>query len=65
MGVTFTPGGKQYDYLCDDEDINVGDTVMVNGYHGETEVTVENVRSVPVEDLVLPLEKYKKAAKKR
>ena len=65
VGITFTPGGRQYDYLCDISDINVGDTVIVNGYNGETKVTVQNISIVAVEDLILPLEKYKKITKKR
>ena len=63
VGITFTPGGRQYDYRCDDEDVKAGDTVIVMGYDGEQSVTVQNVRLVPVEDLVLPLEKYKTARK--
>lgn len=59
-GVTFTPGGRQYDYLCDDESVKAGDKVIVNGYDGPKEVEVQSITVVPVEDLALPIEKYKK-----
>ncbi len=64
VGITFTPGGRQYDYLCDSEDIRVGDRVIVNGYDGETEVIVQNISDVPEEELALPLERYKKIERK-
>lgn len=64
VGITFTPSGRQYDYLCDIEDIKVGDRVIVNGYDGETEVIVKNISDVPEEELALPLEKYKKIERK-
>ena len=64
VGITFTPGGRQYDYLCDLEDIKPGDKVIVNGYEGEAEVIVQNVTDVAVEELALPLERYKKIERK-
>ncbi|MEE0954202.1 MAG: hypothetical protein U0L49_00130 [Eubacterium sp.] len=64
VGITFTPGGRQYDYLCDIEDIKIGDRVIVNGYEGETEVIVQNISEVPEEELALPQEKYKKIIRK-
>ena len=63
-GVTFTPGGRQYDYLCESEDVHSGDRVIVEGRDGETEVTVRNVTDVPEEDLALPVEQYKKVLRK-
>lgn len=63
-GVVFTPGGRKYDYLCDIEDVHPGDRVIVNGYDGPTEVLVQNVTDVAVEDLALPLERYKKIERK-
>ena len=32
----------------------------MNGYDGPKEVEVQNITVVPVEDLALPIEKYKK-----
>ena len=63
-GVTFTPGGRQYDYLCESKDVHSGDRVIVEGRDGETEVTVRNVTDVPEEDLALPVEQYKKVLRK-
>ena len=38
--VCFSSGGKGYDYFCDDEAVQEGDRVIVEGYDGETEVEV-------------------------
>lgn len=63
VSVTFSPGGREYDYLCDMEDIKAGDKVIVNGYNGPAEVEVQRVSMVPVEDLALPLDRYKRIEK--
>ena len=59
VSVTFSQSGREYDYLCDMDDIKAGDKVIVNGYNGPTEVEVQRVSIVPVEELVLPLDRYK------
>ena len=64
VSVQFQPNGRVYDYLSDIEDIRPGDTVIVNGYDGETEVTVVEVRVRKESELGLPVEKYKKIVRK-
>lgn len=64
VSVTFSQSGREYDYLCDMDDIKAGDKVIVNGYNGPTEVEVQRVSIVPVEELVLPLDRYKKIEKR-
>ena len=60
-GVTFLPGGRQYDYLCrKDEDIRPGDKVIVKDDHEEEkEAVVQNVITVAEEDLGLFMESVK------
>lgn len=64
VGVTFVEGGEQYHYLCDLDDVKVGDRVVVDGYEGETEVVVRDVRDVPEEELELPLKRFKTIKRK-
>ncbi len=54
-GVTFIPGGRQYDYFCPkDEDIRPGDKVIVkDDREEEKEAVVQNVIPVAKEDLGL------------
>lgn len=54
-GVTFIPGGRQYDYFCPkDEDIQPGDKVIVkDDREEEKEAVVQNVIPVAEEDLGL------------
>lgn len=40
VSVEFQPNGRTYDYISDIPDIQIGDTVIVNGYDGETEVNI-------------------------
>jgi hypothetical protein len=42
----------------------VGDVVIVNGYNGETAVTVTDVRVKKESELGLPAERYKKILRK-
>lgn len=60
-GVTFLPGGRQYDYFCrKDEDIRPGDKVIVKDDHEEEkEAVVQNVITVAEEDLGLFMESVK------
>ena len=57
--VTFTPGGKRYDYLCD-EPVSPGDRVIVMTSNGESKVTVEAVFEKAESELAVPLKRYKK-----
>ena len=57
--VTFTPGGKRYDYLCDDP-VSPGDRVIVMTSNGESKVTVEAVFEKAESELAVPLKRYKK-----
>lgn len=60
VSVTFNEGGKEYDYLYNlKEPIFPGDKVIVEGYQGETAVTVTKVFTVPGYQLKLPLKRYK------
>ena len=40
VSVVFEGRARCFDYLCDDRSVTVGDTVIVNGYDGETAVKV-------------------------
>ncbi|MGX8688481.1 MAG: hypothetical protein ACSW8K_11860, partial [bacterium] len=62
--VRFHESGRSYDYICDFEDVNVGDVVIVDGYSGETAVEVTEVRIKKESELGLPLERYKKIVRK-
>ena len=63
--VSFCPGGRIYDYLCDIPDVKPGDRVIVAGYDGETEVIVCAVYEKYESELGLPPEKYKKILRRR
>lgn len=62
--VRFQPNGRSYDYLCEDESVREGDTVIVPGYSGETAVEVIKIYSQYESELGLPLERYKKVIRK-
>lgn len=62
--ITFQPGGKLYDYLCEIEDIKAGDTVIVMGYDGETPVTVVKTFDCHESELPIAIERYKKVIRK-
>ncbi|MBO4790729.1 MAG: sel1 repeat family protein [Clostridia bacterium] len=62
--ISFQPNGRTYDYLCEIPGIQPGDRVIVNGYDGETEVTVRRVYTRYESELGLPLDRYKKVIRK-
>ena len=64
VSVRFHESGRSYDYICDFEDVNVGDVVIVDGYSGETAVEVTEVRIKKESELGLPPERYKKIVRK-
>ena len=64
VSVRFEASGRTYDYICDFEDVEIGDTVIVEGYSGETEVTVTGVATKRESELGLPIERYKKILRK-
>ncbi|MDD6021323.1 MAG: hypothetical protein PUB94_01480 [Oscillospiraceae bacterium] len=59
ISVRFTPGGKSYDYLCDDTDIKVGDTITVPADGEEKEATVVNIFEKTESETSLPIKAYK------
>lgn len=59
VSVTFTPGGKRYDYLSDIP-LQPGDRAVVETVRGESVVTVEAVFEKAASELAMPVEKYKK-----
>ena len=58
--VCFKPGGRQYDYLTDRDDLQPGDVVKVDGNDGMADAVVQSVTMVASRDLILPAEKYKR-----
>jgi hypothetical protein len=62
--IRFHENGRTYDYICEVADVQVGDTVIVEGYDGETEVTVTKVTTKRASELGLPVERYKKILRK-
>lgn len=64
VSVAFKEGGKTYDYLCELDDVNIGDRVIVPGYDGEQEVDVLAVFIKHESDLGIPVERYKRVIRK-
>ena len=64
VNVSFSNNQRTYDYLCDIEDISVGDQVIVLGYDGETVVTVNAIYSKYASELHIPIKRFKKVLKK-
>ena len=62
--VRFSASGRSYDYICEDPSVQAGDTVIVEGYDGETEVEVTMVIVKRESELGLPAERYKKIIRK-
>jgi len=62
--VEFNPGGKPYDYICEDTAVAVGDKVTVVTKEGEQTVTVIRIFDKHESELSLPVAKYKKIEKK-
>lgn len=59
VSVTFTSGGKRYDYL-NDLPLKPGDQAIVETANGESVVTVMAAFEKTASELALPLKKYKK-----
>ena len=64
VSVSFSEGGRTYDYLCDIPNVKIGDKVIVNGYEGETEVTVKELFTADQTELGIPLERFKSVLRK-
>ena len=64
VSVRFSASGRTYDYICDFNDVKPGDTVIVEGYNGETKVTVISTAVKKESELGLPVERYKKIIRK-
>lgn len=62
--VRFGASGRSYDYICEDPSVQAGDTAIVEGYDGETEVEVIKVSTKRESELGLPVERYKKILRK-
>ncbi len=62
--VCFVTGGKRYDYILEEDNVRVGDKVIVIANDEEKEVTVMDIREKTEAELVLPLKKYKKIQRK-
>ena len=56
----FTPNGGSYDYLCDNENIKIGDKIIVPANDEEKEVTVVNIFEKTESETALPIKSYKK-----
>lgn len=61
VSIRFQPGGRTYDYLCDDERVVPGSSVIVPGYSGDTVVEVVEVFERSESELALPIDRYKTA----
>ena len=60
VSVQFEASGRTYDYICELDDVQPRDVVIVDGYNGETEVTVTKIVTRRESELGLPAERYKK-----
>jgi hypothetical protein len=63
VAVTFSPGGKRYDYLCEIP-VQIGDKVIVKVKDEEKEVTIVSVFKKTESELALPLKDYKRILRK-
>ncbi len=64
VSVKFEASGRTYDCICELGDVQPGDSVVVNGYNGETEVTVTKIVTRRESELGLPAVRYKKILRK-
>ena len=64
VSVRFGASGRTYDYICELEDVKPGDVLIVEGYNGETEVTVIEIATRRESELGLPADRYKKILRK-
>ena len=58
--VSVARSDKEYDYLCDDENISIDDRVLVNAYEIDTPALVVRIFTKKENELALPLSHYKK-----
>ena len=63
VGICFEGNERVYDYLCDGQDIRVGDYVIVPSYDGPVKVKAVRVYEQSEADAPLEITKYKKAEK--
>ncbi len=59
VSVRFDTNGRKYDYLCDDENIKIGDVVNVKANNEVKEVTVVDVFEKTESETSLPIKVYK------
>lgn len=65
VSVRFNRSYKKYDYIYGlQESVHQGDTLVVNGFNGETEVTVVEVKQLYIEELPMPFIAYKYVVRK-
>ncbi len=64
VSVTFSDGGRHYDYLCDIPGVKVGDEVIVPTNEGAARVRVVKVFEKTEAETTLPISKYKSVIKK-
>ncbi len=62
--VSFEGSDKTYNYICDDENIGIGDKAVVSTADGDKTVTVENIFVLKESELILPLERYREIKRK-
>ncbi len=62
--VTFAPGDREYDFLCDDVDIHEGDHAIVETQHGEAEVEVVGLFRSTMDKMPLAPESYKEIVRR-
>lgn len=64
VSVRFGASGRTYDYICEDPSVQAGDTVIVEGYDGETEVEVIKITIKHESELALSVDRYKNILRK-
>lgn len=62
--VSFEGSDKTYNYICDDENIGIGDKAVVSTADGDKTVTVENIFVLKESELILPLGRYREIKRK-
>ena len=62
--VSFEGSDKTYNYICDDENIKIGDKAVVSTADGDKTVTVENIFVLKESELILPLGRYREIKRK-
>lgn len=62
--VEFTPGGKEYDYFCEDKSIKEGDEVIVEGIDGKKKVKVTRIFKREEDAMEMPKIFYKRVIRK-